>query len=258
MNETSSIHVSDAGRGGTRVASVQRWGALLGGSALAIYGLTRRSPAGIVLAASGGALAYLGANHANQRREPVTSSSLLINCSPEEAYTFWRDFENLPRFMNHLESVTVLGDRRSRWIALLGMGYRLTWDAEITDEQQNEYIAWRSLPGSDLYVEGKVEFKRAPANRGTLINATIRFRPPAGILGTVVSRFLGKVPNFIMRQDLRRLEAILETGEIPTTEGQPHGPRDAMTAAFRAVDPTRPLRPESKLTDVLREQRRVS
>jgi hypothetical protein len=103
-----------------------------------------------------------------------------------------------------------------------------------------------------------VDFERAPANRGTLVKAVIRYRPPAGVIGRVVSRFLGKVPNFIMRQDLRRLEAILETGEIPTTDGQPHGPRDAMTAAFRAVDPTRPLRPESKLTDVLRAQRRVS
>jgi uncharacterized membrane protein len=257
MSQLSSIHVRDAGQTENRSISVQKWGAVIGGSALAIYGLSRRSPAGIVMAASGGALAYLGANQ-SQRREPITASSLLINCTPEEAYRFWRDFENLPRFMNHLETVTVLDDRRSRWVAILGPGYRVHWDAEIIGERENQFIAWRSLPGSDIEIDGRVDFHKAPANRGTLITAVIMYRASSA-LHSVLTRFLGKVPNFIMRQDLRRLEAILETGEIPTTEGQPHGPRSVLAGVARVADPTRPIRGEfDKLTEVIDARRRVS
>jgi uncharacterized membrane protein len=260
MSQLASIHISNAGRSEHRSSAVQRWGAVIGGSALAIYGLSRRSPAGIVMAASGGALAYLGANNQTfQRREPVTGSSLLINCTPEEAYRFWRDFENLPRFMNHLESVTVLDDRRSRWTAFFGTGQKISWEAEIIGERENEFIAWRSLPGSDIEISGRVDFQKAPANRGTIITAAMQFRPPAGALGRAVGQMFRRVPNFLMRQDLRRLEALMETGEIPTTTGQPHGPRSAITGVLRVANPSRPpISRESKLTEVFSASRRIS
>jgi uncharacterized membrane protein len=212
----------------------------------------------MVMAASGGAIVYLGANNSLYRREPITGSSLLVNCKPEEAFRFWRNFENLPRFMNHLESVNVLDDRRSRWTAIFGLGQTVSWEAEIIDERENEYIAWRSLPGSEIDVSGRVDFQLAPADRGTIITAAIQYRPPAGALGHVIARFFGKVPNFLMRQDLRRLEAILEAGEIPTTEGQSHGPRSALAGVLRVADPTRPISRDSRLTEVFDGRRRVS
>lgn len=257
MVQTPSIRFGESGRGNHRFAAVQRWGALIGGGALAVYGLTRRSPLGVALAAGGGTIAYFGANQKTRQSQSSTWTSLLINCTPQEAYRFWRDFENLPRFMNRLETVTVLDGRRSRWVALGPLNRRIKWDTEITGERENEYISWRSLPGSDMQVDGRVEFREAPANRGTLISLHLEFRPSQGTASTLAN-FLNKGANFAIRQDLRRLEAIMETGEIPTTEGQSHGPRDFVTAVMRVADPTRPIRPESNLKDVFQSRREIA
>jgi len=256
MVEIARIHIRDAGRSRSRSLSGQRW-ALIGGSALAIYGISRRSSLGVALAASGGAIALLGSTQKQRSRPASAWTSLLVNCSPQEAYRFWRDFENLPRFMNRLHAVTVLDDRHSRWIALGPMGRPIRWDAEITDERENESIAWRSLPGSDVLVDGRVEFRETPAGRGTLISARLEFRPAPG-MSRAMAKFLNKGAHFAMRQDLRRLEALMETGEIPTTEGQPHGPRDIITAFMRVADPTRPIRPDSRLKDVFEGRRGIA
>jgi len=257
MVQTPSIQFVDARRGKYRSTAAQKWGALIGGGALAIYGLTRRSPLGVALAAGGGTIAYLGANQKSRQSQSSTRTSLLINCTPQEAYRFWRDFENLPLFMNRLETVTVLDDRKSRWVALGPLGRRIKWDTEITGERENEYISWRSLPGSDIQVDGRVEFREAPANRGTLISAYLEFRPTQGTAGTLAN-FLNKGANFAIRQDLRRLEALMETGEIPTIEGQSHGPRDFVTGVMRVADPTRPFRPESNLKEVFQGRREIA
>ena len=257
MVQTRSTQFRETVRGNHRSAAAQRWGALIGGGALALYGLTRRSPLGLALAAGGGAIAYLGANRQSSQSQSSTRTSLLINCTRQQAYRFWRDFENLPRFMNRLETVTVLDDRRSRWVAFGPLNRRIKWDTEITGERENEYISWQSLPGSDIQVDGRVEFREAPANRGTLIVAYLEFRPSLGTAGTLAN-FLNEGANFAIRQDLRRLEALIETGEIPTTEGQPHGRRDFVTGAMRVLDPTRPIRPESNLKDVFQGRREIA
>ncbi|HVN21588.1 MAG TPA: SRPBCC family protein [Dongiaceae bacterium] len=258
MAENSRIRItSDDGVGRRRSISGPQWGAVLGGSALAIYGITRRSPLGMALAAGGGTVALVAGARKRSVRPPSTWTTLLVNCSPQEAYRFWRDFENLPRFMNRLQSVTVLDDRRSRWIALGPMGRQIRWDAEITDERENESISWRSLPGSDIQVHGEVRFQEAPAGRGTLIGSKIEYTQASGMNGAL-AKFLSKGANFAMRQDMRRLEALMEAGEIPTTEGQPHGPRDFVTGVMRVADPTRPIAPGSNLKEVFAARRDIA
>jgi uncharacterized membrane protein len=229
---------------------------LLGGGALAVYGISRRSPLGLALAAGGSTLALLGtANRANGR-QPSLWASLLINCSRQDIYRFWRNFENLPQFMNRLENVTVLDGRRSRWTALGPGGRPIQWEAEITGERENEYIAWSALPGSDVLLDGRVEFQEAPAGRGTLVSARLEFRAASAM--STLANFLNKGLNFALRQDLRRLEALIEAGEIPTVEGQPHGPRDVITGLMRVADPTRPIRAGSKLREVFQARRRMA
>ena len=209
------------------------------------------------MAAGGGTIAYLGSSRRKRSADRSAWTTILVNCTPQEAYQFWRNFENLPLFMNRLETVSVIDDRRSRWIALGPMGREVHWDAEITGDQENKYIAWTSVPGSDLYVDGRVEFREAPAGRGTLISVRLEFRALPGMF-VAPAKFLSKGANFAMRQDLRRLEALMEAGEIPTTEGQPHGPRDRVTAAMRLADPTRPIRPGTKLKDAFAARRRIA
>ena len=172
MSEAASIHIGNA-QGSQGWSTALRWGALIGGGAIAWMGLSRRSKAGIAVAASGGLLAFLGSRAGARQREIIARSSMQVNCSPEEAYRFWRNFENLPQFMRHLESVTLLDGNRSKWIAIGPLGTRIEWTAEIVTDRANEVIAWRSLPDSDISVDGIVKFSTATGNRGTLITPII-------------------------------------------------------------------------------------
>src|SRR5262245_8383761 len=111
------------------------------------------------------------------------AQSVTINRSPEELYRFWRDFQNLPRFMKHLESVRATGDRRSHWVAKAPAGRTVEWDAEVTEDRPNELIAWRSLEGADVDSVGSVRFIRAPGGRGSIVKVEMRCSPPAGVVG---------------------------------------------------------------------------
>lgn len=258
MSEAARIHLRNAQGRHHRRATAFRWGALVTGGALALIGLSKRSKSGVAIATAGGLLSYAGAKVGTERRELIARSSILLNCTPEQAYQFWSNFENLPLFMRHLESVTRLGESRSRWIAIGPLGKRVIWDAEIAFDRKDDVIAWRSLPDSEIYVDGIVKFRDAPGNRGAVITAVVVYQPPAGALGGALAKVLGKDPSFMMRQDLRRLKALIEAGEIPTVEGQSHGPRSGVAAAARLLNPDDPIRGERNLADIAQARRRIS
>jgi uncharacterized membrane protein len=142
-----------------------------------------------------------------------------INRPIEEVYAFWRDFENLPRFMRHLESVSTIDERRSRWRAKAPAGMTVEWEAEIIEKRENERIAWRSLPGADVDNDGSVSFQHAPGARGTEVRVMLRYRPPAGTLGRTIAWLFGEEPDQQIHEDLHRFKQLMETGEIPLSEG---------------------------------------
>ena len=149
----------------------------------------------------------------------LAKKSIVVNVSPEEAYSYWRDFERLPTFMKHLESVRVTGERRSHWVAKAPAGTIVEWDAEVTEDRPNELISWRSLEGADVENRGTVRFERAPGDRGTIITAEIDYSPPAGVLGALAAKLFGEEPAQQMQDDLRRFKQVLETGEVVVSEG---------------------------------------
>jgi len=142
-----------------------------------------------------------------------------INKPIEEVYGFWRNFENLPRFMRHLESVTLVGPRRSRWRAKAPAGMSVEWEAELIQEKEHDWIAWRSLPGSQIENSGSVRFERAPGARGTELRVQLQYRPPAGMIGRGLAFLFGEEPSQQIAEDLRRFKQLMETGEIPLSEG---------------------------------------
>ncbi len=148
--------------------------------------------------------------------------AVTINRPRPEVYAFWRNFENLPRFMNHLESVEVKNGQ-SHWRAKAPLGHSVEWDARVTEEAQNEKIAWSSLPGSQVENRGIVEFRDAPGGRGTVVRVTLDYEPPAGSMGAAFAKLFGEAPQQQVREDLRHFKQIMETGEIPTTYGQTSG-----------------------------------
>jgi len=161
--------------------------------------------------------------------EPVpVSVSIAINSTPEKLYTFWRDVENLPRFMQHLESVTRTGERTSHWAAKAPGGGVVEWDSEIIEERPNELIAWQTLPGSDVEHRGRVSFERLGEDRGSTVHVELVYDPPAGRVGAAIAKLAGEEPELQIRRDLRALKQLLETGEVASTRGQPAGRRSML------------------------------
>jgi uncharacterized membrane protein len=147
--------------------------------------------------------------------------SITINAPRENVYTFWRSFDNLPRFMSHLESVTMTGGGLlSHWVARAPAGMTIAWDAEIINEIPNEVIGWRSTEGASVPNAGAVRFEDAPGGNGAQVHVKIEYMPPAGAVGAAFAALFGKEPNQQVEESLRQLKQLLETGELATGAGQ--------------------------------------
>lgn len=142
-----------------------------------------------------------------------------VNQEIDDVYRFWRNFENFPAFMDHVESVSVDGPR-SHWVVRAPSGEKAEWDAEIVEDRAYERITWRTLPHSKIKNEGSVEFRSAPGDRGTEVRVTMSYEPADG---ASIARLLDNDPDCQIRDDLRRFKQVLETGEILRSAGVPQG-----------------------------------
>jgi uncharacterized membrane protein len=140
--------------------------------------------------------------------------SITVARPQDEVYRFWRNLENLPRFMRHLESVEVRDDRRSHWCAKAPARTAVEWDAEIVEDEPGRRIAWRSLEGATVPNAGAVTFAAAPGDRGTEIHVELDYSPPGGAVGATIAKLFGEEPSQQIADDLRRLKQILEVGEV--------------------------------------------
>jgi uncharacterized membrane protein len=234
------------------VGRTERLLSMAAGGALAAYGLKRRSTPGAAAALAGAALLYRGATghcdvyeamgmqratgkgtgmiadrHSDTRQQLGGSRgihvehSVTISRPIAEVYRFWRNFENLPRFMRHLQSVTVREGGISHWVARAPAGTTVAWDARIINEIENKLIGWQSLEGSTISTAGSVNFDET--EHGTRVRIHLQYSPPGGKFGAAIAKIFREEPNLQIREDLRRFKALMEAGEIPTTEGQPSG-----------------------------------
>jgi len=221
------------------VGDTERLISMASGGALAIYGLKRRGLGGLLMAAAGGGLIYRGATgHCKlykalsvstaRRKGPRASvkhgagikveKSVIINKPAEELFGVWHNFENLPRFLNHLESVRSIGgpsSGRSHWIARLPAGMSVEWNAEIINEAPNELIAWRSLEGAPIPNAGSVRFEPANDGRAVEVKVALEYAPPAGKLGALIAKLFGEDPQRQVEEDLYRFKFLMETGQSP-------------------------------------------
>jgi uncharacterized membrane protein len=150
-------------------------------------------------------------------------TSIVVNRSPEECYGFWRNYENLARFMSHVRAVRAVAERRTYWRAEAPGGIAVEWYAETMDDVPNQRISWRSVPGSDIFTSGEVRFERAPGGRGCIVREQMEYSFPGSKAASALAKLIGKEPGQVANKDLRRFKQIIETGSIVTTEGQPSG-----------------------------------
>jgi uncharacterized membrane protein len=227
------------------VGKVDRAMSIMAGSLLAYYGAKKRNAVGAGLAIAGAGLLrrgltgfcytyeYLGlrtadagqgANMSVPRELGVRVDRAITISKPRaEVFAFWRNLENLPRFMKHLKSVKVTGERTSHWVALAPRGRTVEWDAEIINEIPDELIGWRSLPGARVDNAGSVRFCDAAGGRGTEVRISLQYNPPGGAIGALLAKVLGEDPEHQIAEDLRRLKAMVESGQIANNTGQVSG-----------------------------------
>ena len=238
------------------ISPAERWFSALAGGFLAVTGMKKGSIGGGALALLGGELVRRSiTGHCylyeaiGLRTAPVehgasvsvpyelgirVDRAITIDRPRAEVFSFFHEFRNLPRFMEHVQSVSEIDGNRSHWVVKAPAGRTVEWDAVIHNEIENEIIAWRSLPGSDVDHAGSVQFKDAPGNRGTEVRVEMQYNPPAGVMGAMVAKLFGEEPTQQFEEDLHRLKQILEAGEILTTSGQPSGAKSRIRAGETA------------------------
>ncbi len=153
----------------------------------------------------------------------IEKNVTIFNKSPEELYRFWRNFENLPKFMKHVQSVQVINERRSHWIAAAPLGGTIEWDAELTKEQEHQSISWASVGGSDVHYSGFVQFQPSTQHHGTEVKVVMQHNLPGEEIVNTIAKLFGKSSEQQIGEDLRHFKMLMETGEIATTEGQSRG-----------------------------------
>ena len=136
----------------------------------------------------------------------------------DEVFAFFRDFQNLARFMENIERIDVLDDKRSHWVVKAPASHDVEWDSTLTEEDPGRLLAWTTGPDAEVKNHGRVEFRDAPGGRGTEIHATIVYEPPGGALGKLIATLFQQEPGQQAKRDLRRLKMLMETGEVSTSE----------------------------------------
>lgn len=237
----------------SNVADPERIGSVVLGAALVTFGLRRRDAGGILAAIIGGALVHRGATGqcpvyramgvstgssdavldrptrgitgraatVNARRAIKVERTVTIEAPRATLYAFWRDFTNLPRFMEHLVSVTLESNGRSHWVAKAPAGQTAEWDAVLVNDVPDSIIAWKTVGDPDVANAGAVNFSDAPGGRGTIVKVSLDYEPPGGRLGALVARLFGEEPDRQVREDLRKFKQLMEVGEITTSARRP-------------------------------------
>jgi uncharacterized membrane protein len=217
------------GQGGAKVGKTERLVSGLAGAALIALSLRKRRLRPILFPVAAGLIARALTGRGPTKRGPGTKvkQGVTLNRPVLEVYRFWRNFENLPRFMDHLEAVTVTDGTRSHWVAKGPAGTRVEWDAVIHKEIEDELIAWRSLPGSEIKSAGSVRFTPSADGTGTEVRLALSYKPPAGRPGVAFAKLLGEEPSKQVADDLRRLKQVMDADDAGTRS---RSPRPSATA----------------------------
>ena len=207
--------------------------------------LWKRSALTLGLGAGGGYMAVRAAQGARplpwggpRRMESVTRA-VTIQAPPEKVYAEWRKLEEMPRYFPIVQEVHEIDRQRSRWRLQVG-GRSMEWERELTEDRPHERMAWRSVADAPVRESGWVRMRKAPDERGTIVELSLQIAAPgAGAILPLLTPF-GIHPEQIAREGLRRFKQWVETGEIATIEGQPHGPRSAVAKLLPHFEPGRP------------------
>ncbi len=242
----------NAGHGGSprvNIGQAERQVTLITAAGLAAVGVIKRGPIGLAMLGLGGIMAYrsvkghcmlydkLGINAATSERPDPTAlyehgvhleESVVVAKPADELYDFWRDLSNHPKFMANLKQVATNDAGLSHWVVEAPTGGIYEWDAEIIADDDGRSLSWRTVGAADAHHAGTARFNELKGDRGTQVTVEIQYLPPTGAafigkLAAKLFKLLGQDPSGDLRQNLHNFKHLMETGELPTNEGQPRG-----------------------------------
>ena len=232
--EIRQIQEAGGGPGPINVGSTERLFSDIGGVALVGFGLKRGGLEGGIMALIGAGLLYRGitghcevykALNMNTASKPSAEQApnvhhgvkiqktVTIERTPAECYAAFRDFENLPRFMTHLQSVKSKGGNVYHWTVKAPMG-TVSWNAEIIKDTPGEFFSWKSLEGAMIANAGSVRFESSPDGLGTLMSVEVNYEPPAGFIGVAIAKLFGEEPEHQIAEDLLHFKHVMDSNEI--------------------------------------------
>ncbi len=236
MRDENDENDAHYGTTGINLSEPERVASLIGGAALAAYTVLRHNGQSIPAFLGSAFLLYRGVTghcpvyeqfHINNAVTGLSQNvsvpheqgfkidyTINVNRPPSEVYAFWRQFDNLPRFMKHLDSVEVLDNMRSHWVANAPAGTKVQWDAEIINDIENKLIGWHSVEGSTINNAGSVRFSPTSDGQGTDVRVELKYDLPAGAIGATIARIFGKEPSQQIVEDLERFKQVMESGEV--------------------------------------------
>ena len=211
------------------VTQPERIGSVAAGAGLVLYGASQKSFGGILLALLGGALIHRGVTgHCNVYEKLGVNSrqlndetgvpgnkgikvnrTIIVDRAPQDVYRFWRNLENLPKFMEHVQSVREIDERRSQWVVKGPAGTEVEWTAQILTDRENSLISWESLPGAEVQNAGSVRFEPVNNGQSTEVKVSLQYLPPAGVIGATVAKLFGEAPEQQLDEDLQRFKELL-------------------------------------------------
>ena len=150
--------------------------------------------------------------HLRGPRGVIVEDAITIYRPVSDVYSYWRNLENLPAFMEHLEEVRVTDRFHSHWVARGPLGVNVEWDAEIINDIPPTLLSWKSVGQSDVISAGSVRFK-PEGEDATRVQVKLQYEPPAGKLGATIAWLTGEDPQTQIAEDLRRFKQLIETGE---------------------------------------------
>ncbi len=228
-------------RGGApNVTGGEKWLSILAGGALAAVGFRRGGPVGVLAIAAGSAIASRGiagndpvkrlfqptplerkiAERRGWKTAATAGSGVTIGVkSRQELYDYWRDFRNLPKFMDNLDAVDVIDDKRSVWHVKGIGGHVMKWNSVVTEEVPGHSYKWESE--GEIRNAGSVEFRDGPGGRGTEVRLGVEYEPPLGQFGRIAAKVARREPAIQARMDLKRFKMLMEAGEVSTGKINP-------------------------------------
>jgi len=215
-----------AGKPGINLGEGERAFSAIAGSLL-LYFVAKRHRLDSLLLAGGGYLLYRavsghcpltslyrGAAGDGRASNVNVRTQVIVNKPRSEVYAFWRNMENLPLFMKHIDHIDAIDPMTSAWKLRLPAGLGdVRWESRIVKDVKDEEISWHSVEGAAIENTAKINFTDTPGG-ATRIDVMVSYRAPMGVVGERIGRLLTPLFKDKIEADIHHFKHYIENAGL--------------------------------------------